>query len=126
MRRILLVEDNAVIASAYWTKLQVEGFLVEVAGDGQAALDAVDRFKPELVLLDLQLPVVSGLEVLRRIRSVPQSPPLPVIVFTQSLAPEMLKEAWEAGATQVVSKATSTPNQIIRAVKAALGGVGGG
>ena len=56
MKKILVVEDNAVVAGVYRAKLQAEGFQVEVAADGQAGLEMIERTRPDLVLLDLILP----------------------------------------------------------------------
>jgi len=120
MKKILIVEDNAVTARAYLTKLQLEGFVADVASDGEAALRMAQQSPPDLILLDLMLPKVQGVEVLRTLRALPQFHDLPVIVFTQTYAPLPVQEAWKAGATQVLLKSTSTPKQVVEAVKGQL------
>jgi DNA-binding response OmpR family regulator len=77
--RILVVEDDETIASAVAERLRSEGFTVSVAGDGQAGLDADDREQPDLVLLDLMLPRVDGIEVCRRLHA---RRDVPVIMLT--------------------------------------------
>src|SRR5262245_26018409 len=69
LRRILVVEDEAAIAGAVAARLRAEGFGVEVAGDGAAAIAAVRRLRPDLVVLDIMLPGMDGLEVCRRIQA---------------------------------------------------------
>jgi CheY-like chemotaxis protein len=71
MKRIIIIEDNAVSANLYRGALSREGYQVLVATDGEAGLQAINEARPDLVVLDLMLPKVEGLEVLRRIRATP-------------------------------------------------------
>ena len=66
-RRIAVVEDEATIASSVAARLRSEGFEVEIARDGLEAVDLCRRYRPDLVVLDLMLPGIDGLEVCRRI-----------------------------------------------------------
>lgn len=116
-KNIIVVEDNPVIASVYRTKLQAEGFYVEVAPDGLAGLKTIERVRPDLVLLDLVLPKMSGIEVLTNLRAQTDFQNLPVIVFSSSYVSD---EAWQAGATRVLNKASHTPNQVVEEVKTLL------
>lgn len=76
---ILVVEDEPTLASAVAARLSAEGFAVAVAEDGQAALDAAEASPPDLVVLDLMLPKVDGLEVCRRLQA---RRPVPVLMLT--------------------------------------------
>lgn len=96
-KNIVVVEDNQIVAAIYRAKLQAEGFGVEVAADGQAGLEMIERARPDLVLPDLFLPKLSGIEVLDRLRAQTDFQTLPVIVFSSSY---VSNEAWEAGATR--------------------------
>jgi DNA-binding response OmpR family regulator len=78
-RTVLVVEDEASIAEAVAARLRSEGFAVEIAGDGLAAVAACDRLQPDLVVLDLMLPGLDGLEVCRRIQ---RDRPVPVLMLT--------------------------------------------
>lgn len=78
-RRVLVVEDERTIAQAVAARLRAEGFAVEVAGDGPAAVAAARRTKPDLVVLDVMLPGFDGLEVCRRIQA---DRPVPVLMLT--------------------------------------------
>jgi DNA-binding response OmpR family regulator len=78
-RTVLVVEDEASIAEAVAARLRSEGFAVEIAGDGLAAVAVCDRLQPDLVVLDLMLPGLDGLEVCRRIQ---RDRPVPVLMLT--------------------------------------------
>src|SRR5258707_14343627 len=118
---IVVVEDRQVLATAYSNKFRGEGFNVEVAMDGEAGLDLITRIRPDLVLLDLHLPKLSGLEVLKKIRSNPDLQDLPIIVLSSLAKPESVEEAWQAGATLVLSKFNTSPKRVLESVQAALG-----
>ncbi|MGI8509570.1 MAG: response regulator [Gemmatimonadaceae bacterium] len=121
MQTIVVVDDNEVVGSIYRSKLRAEGFLAEVAVTGEAGLEMIRRVKPDLVLLDLMLPQIDGVEVLKTIRADAESCSVPVIVFSNSYDDSLVQEAWRAGATQVLSKSTHNPKQVVAAVNAALG-----
>lgn len=78
-RTVLVVEDETSIAEAVAARLRSEGFAVEIAGDGLAAVEACERLRPSLVVLDLMLPGLDGLEVCRRIQ---RDRPVPVLMLT--------------------------------------------
>lgn len=120
MKKLLIVEDNQVIASIYRAKFQAEGFEVEVAADGAAGLEMINRIRPDAVVLDQMLPNLTGLEVLRRVRAEPALQSLPIFMFFNSMIGSMVQEAWASGATEVLTKATHTPKQVVEAVKKAL------
>jgi DNA-binding response OmpR family regulator len=119
-KRILIVEDNKLLATVYRSSLAQAGFHVDVAADGQAGLDQIASFRPDLVVLDLMLPKVDGLEVLRRIRADATQAGLPVIVFSNSYTADRTQHLWEAGATQVLTKASCPPKQLVQVVGSAL------
>jgi CheY-like chemotaxis protein len=108
------------VGNIYRNKFLVAGYQVEVALDGAAGIELVRKFRPDAVLLDLVLPKVPGVEVLKVIRSDPESAKIPVIVFSNTYLTTMLQEAWKAGATKCLSKAGCTPKQVIDAMRSAL------
>lgn len=119
-KRILIIEDNNVLATVYGSSLSQAGFQVSVANDGETGLDQISTFSPDLVLLDLMLPKIDGLEVLRRIRSDAGHASLPVIVFSNSYTNDRTRELWGAGATQVLVKASCPPKQLVQVVGSSL------
>src|SRR5438105_1298591 len=113
MKRIVIVEDDAVVGHVYRTSLKREGFEVEVATDGEAGLARILTTLPDAVLLDLMLPKMPGVEVLKKIRAQPELANIPVIVFTNAFIPNMIQSASAAGATKVFNKSEVTPALIV-------------
>jgi len=120
MKKILIVEDDQIVANIYSNKFSVEGFKVEVAHDGQAGLESLSRFRPDAVVLDLMLPKLSGIELMKRVRAQPDYEKLPIIVFSNTYLTNMVQDAWKAGATKCISKATCSPKQLIEVVRNTL------
>src|SRR5262245_21298299 len=81
----------------------------------------VQSFAPDIVLLDLVLPIIPGLELMKKIRAEPKHQKLPVIVFSNTYLTNMVQDAWKAGATKCLSKASCTPKQVIEVVRNSLG-----
>jgi len=116
MKKVLIIEDDPIVGHIYKTRLEKEGFEIEVCTDGQAGFYRTHEFHPEVVLLDLMLPKMNGIEILKKLRAQPQFARLPIIVFTNAYVPNMIQEAFSAGASQVFNKATLTPRQILDAL----------
>src|SRR5262249_14748881 len=125
-RKILIVEDDQIIANIYRNKFEKAGFEVEIAADGQAGFYRVHELKPAAVVLDLMLPHMNGVEILKQICAPKRSDKLPVFVFTNAYLSEFAQDAAQAGANQVFNKATTSPQQIIDAVCASLSLPAGG
>jgi DNA-binding response OmpR family regulator len=126
MNKILIIEDDQIVANIYRNKFALDGFQVEVALDGQVGLEMVRSFRPDAVVLDLMLPRLTGVELMKRIRSEPGCNQLPLIVFSNTYLTAMVEEAWKAGATKCLSKSSCTPQQVIDAVRSTLTNNGGG
>jgi CheY-like chemotaxis protein len=126
MKKILIVEDDQIVANIYRNKFSVEGFQVEVANDGNAGLDLAVSFRPDAVLLDLMLPLMTGVDFMKEIRAKAGFQNLPVIVFSNTYLTNMVQEAWKAGATKCLSKANCTPKQVIEVLRTTLNINGGG
>jgi len=102
MPKIVVVEDQQVLATVYRNKFVAEGYQVEVASDGETGLALINTTKPDLVVLDLMLPKLNGIEVLKSLRANPLFQTLPVIIFSNASLPGMVEEAWNSGATMVL------------------------
>jgi DNA-binding response OmpR family regulator len=120
MKKILIIEDDRLVANIYRNKFAVEDFQVETATDGEAGLELVKSFKPDAVVLDLMLPNVTGVDVLKQIRAEAGLQQMPVIVLSNTFLSNMVQEAWKAGATKCLSKANCTPKHIIDVVRSVL------
>ncbi|MCX8090474.1 MAG: response regulator [Verrucomicrobiae bacterium] len=121
MKKILFIEDDQIVANAYRNKLTAEGYRVEVALDGEVGRELVRSFQPDAILLDLMLPKVSGLDLLREIRSQPGLEQVPVIVLSNTYLSSMVQAAWKAGATKCLSKVNCTPRQVLEVIRSLVG-----
>ena len=99
--RVLVVEDDADIAQALQRSLRLEGYEVKIAVDGQAALDTAGSYVPDLVILDLGLPKIDGIEVARRLR---EGDDVPILMLTARDAVESRVEGLDVGADDYLVK----------------------
>src|SRR5579859_6344279 len=121
MKKILIIEDDQIVANIYRNKFSVEGFQVEIAHDGPAGLETIHHFKPDAVVLDLMLPKMTGVDLMKKIRSEADFQKLPIIVFSNTYLTNMVQEAWKAGATKCLSKANCSPKQLLDVVRVTIG-----
>ena len=126
MKKILIIEDDQIVANIYRNKLNVEGFSVEIALDGESGIALMKEFRPDAVLLDLMLPKVTGVELMKQLRSDTDFAQTPIIVFSNTYLSNMVQDAWKAGATKCLSKANCTPKHVIDVLRTALGVTGSG
>jgi DNA-binding response OmpR family regulator len=120
-QRILVVDDDATVAEVVERYLQREGYSVETVGDGRTALDRALADPPDLVVLDLMLPGIGGLDVCRRIRALA---PVPVIMLTARGDEADRVVGRELGADDYVAKPFS-PKELVARVRAVLRRAGG-
>jgi two-component system response regulator MprA len=99
--RVLIVEDDDDIAQVLQRSLRLEGYETRIAGDGEAALGAANDFVPDLVVLDLGLPKIDGMDVARRLRA---SDDVPILMLTARDALESRVEGLDAGADDYLVK----------------------
>lgn len=102
--RILVADDDMNVRLLTRQCLESEGMVVIEAADGHTALDAFVRERPDLVFLDVEMPGMTGLEVCRRIRSMPQGASIPIMIVTGSDDRQSIDDGFEAGATQYKTK----------------------
>ena len=123
MARILVAEDEADMAMGLRDNLQFEGYDVIVAGDGEAALDAAIQHTPDLILLDIMMPKMDGLEVCRRVREAGFI--VPILMLTAKSQEIDVVRGLEVGADDYVTKPFSI-RELLARVKAALRRTGAG
>jgi len=114
--RVLIVDDEAIVRDVLTRYLEKEGFRVETAADGEAAIEAATRSGPDIVLLDLMLPKVDGLEVFRRIRALGD---IPVVMLTAKGEEVDRVVGLELGADDYVAKPFS-PREVVSRIRAVL------
>jgi DNA-binding response OmpR family regulator len=122
MKKILIIEDDPIVAHIYRTRLEKAGYRVETCADGQSGFYRVHEFNPDGMLLDLMLPKMNGVEILKKMRAQAKFSSVPIVVFTNAFVPNLIQEAYSAGASHVFNKATLTPRQILDALQLLLSG----
>lgn len=118
-RRILLVEDNEMNADMLSRRLRRRGFEVHLAVDGQDGIEKVREMAPDLVLMDMSLPVLDGWEATRRLKSDPATRAVPVIALTAHAMAEDRQKALDAGCDEYDSKPVELP-RLLRKINALL------
>lgn len=120
MKKILIAEDETFIAELYHSRFEHSGMRVVMAKDGEEAWDAIKREKPDIVLLDLNMPKLNGYDVLKLIRSDNHFKDLHVIILSNNDERKDIKEALALGANDYLVKVCFTPDEIVAAVKKSL------
>jgi two-component system, sensor histidine kinase and response regulator len=110
--RVLLIEDDLSIALMYQLQLVSDGYEVELATDGATGLRQVQDAPPDLVLLDIRLPKLPGLDVLRAIAVDPRLAGVPVLILSNYGEPAMVRQGLELGARDYLIKSQTTPIQL--------------
>ncbi|MBU1033254.1 MAG: response regulator [Patescibacteria group bacterium] len=120
MSSILLIEDDNFLATIYSQKLELEGFDVLVANNGEDGLRLALKEQPSLILLDLILPKLDGFEVLEKLKAEPQTMDVPVLVLTNMGQQEDVARCTELGAAGYLIKAHSLPDETVKKIRAVL------
>lgn len=118
--KIAIIEDDMAIVQMYRTKFETEGYDVETAGDGATGLDLIESFSPDVVLLDLMMPGMNGLDMLQKLRNQPGGGEAKVIVLTNMGDTETATKVYKMAADDYIVKAEMTPKQVTERVKALL------
>jgi CheY-like chemotaxis protein len=115
--RILFVEDDASVAQMYRLKLELDGYAVDVAGDGITALEKVRTIRPDIVFLDLRLPKLDGLAVLERLRADTSTAAIPVVILSNWNEKELVERGVSLGALDHLIKSQTTPARLSQRLK---------
>lgn len=119
-RTILLVEDDTFLAGMYVTKLELEGFRVVLASDGEQAVELAEREVPAIILLDIVLPKKSGFDVLKEVKAHAATKDVPVILLTNLGQKEDVEKGLKLGALDYLIKAHFMPSEVVAKVKRLL------
>ena len=118
--KVLLVEDSKVVQQMYRNKMTLEQFQVTTADNGMEAIKALSLDKPDIILLDLMMPIMDGYKVLQVIKTDPKLAKIPVLVFSAKGQPEEVEKSLNLGAAGYIVKATTKPNEVIDKIRAVL------
>lgn len=118
IKKIVLAEDNSVLSLLLKFRLEKEGYKLLIAVDGKEAIELIEEHNPELILTDIMMPFVSGLEVISHVRNQLKSE-TPIVVFSAAGQEEIVLKAFNLGATDFMSKPFS-PNELVIRVKRLL------
>lgn len=121
-KKILLVEDEDFIRELYTRQLTKAGFMVKSVPDGQGGLNMLKNEQFDLLLLDIMLPGINGLQLLREFKTQNPQSPMITILLTNLGQEAVIKEGFELGAQAYLIKASYTPDQVVAEVKNALSG----
>ena len=113
--KVLIIEDEALLNEAYQTILGKEGFTHRSAYNGQEALDILKEYTPNIILLDLRMPKMNGIEFLQNFTD-PVKEKIKIIVFSNYDVQKEIDEAFALGATRYMLKAWATPKELVRVV----------
>jgi len=120
MTKIAIIEDDPVISQMYRMKFEADGFDVQLADNGKRGVALAQEFKPDIILLDVQMPGMNGAEALAEIRSHTWGKSIPVIVLTNLGEEEAPKSLKTLDVHSYIVKADLTPRQVVGRVKEAL------
>ncbi len=120
-KKILLVEDDLSLAKVYRARLEMEGFVVEDVNNGEDALSKAIEFHPDLILLDVMMPKISGFDVLDILRNTPETTNIRIIMLTALSQPKDKDRASELGADDYMIKSQVVISDVIDRVRHHLG-----
>lgn len=118
--KILLVEDDEGLAQVYQTRLEAEGFEVARCGDGEKALSQALAFKPDLILLDVMMPKISGFDVLDILRNTPETAKVKIIILTALSQPADQEKAKQLGVDDYLVKSQAVISDVVDRIKLRL------
>jgi CheY-like chemotaxis protein len=121
MPKIAIIEDDQAISQMYRFKFEGEGYTVDTADNGKIGLALAENMKPDIILLDIMMPEMTGDVMLEKLRATPWGKDIKVIILTNMGEQEIPPKVKELGVSGVILKADMTPKQVAEIVKKHLG-----
>jgi CheY-like chemotaxis protein len=115
--RVLFVEDDPSVAQMYKLKLELDGYDVAVAPDGEKALAMARQVAPDIIFLDIRLPKLDGFGVLEALRGDPQTTPIPVVILSNYSEEELIQRGLKMGALDYLIKSQTTPARLAQGLE---------
>lgn len=120
MSKILIIDDDEMMSRMYKRLLSYNGYTVEVAVDGKDGFEKVSKNRPDLIILDVMMPKMNGLDLLSKLKDNSKTKTIPVILLTNLGINKELKKAVEKGALGYVIKSDHEPSEILKIVNKVL------
>ena len=120
-KKILLVEDDMALSAVYRSRLEIEGFDVREVNNGEDALSATVEYRPDLILLDVMMPKISGFDVLDILRNTPETANVRIIMLTALSQPKDKERAQSLGVDDYLVKSQVVIGDVVARVKHHLG-----
>lgn len=120
-KKILLVEDDTALSAVYRSRLEIEGFDIREANNGEDALSATVEYRPDLILLDVMMPKISGFDVLDILRNTPETANVRIIMLTALSQPKDKERAESLGVDDYLVKSQVVIGDVVARVKHHLG-----
>jgi DNA-binding response OmpR family regulator len=117
---VLIIEDDELLREVYATKLEMEGFVVDTAIDGAEGLKKANASEPDVILLDMLMPQMNGLEFLRAYRLAAKHPNVTALVISNKSSTKEINEAKAMGARDYLIKSQHTPAEIVEHIRSHL------
>jgi CheY-like chemotaxis protein len=115
--RVLFVEDDPAVAQMYRLKLELDGYAVDVASDGEQAVSRATSQPPDIIFLDIRLPKLDGLEVLEALRHHERTRQVPVVILSNYSERELIERGLKLGALEYLVKSQTTPAKVAGGVE---------
>lgn len=119
-KKVFIVDDDPFILDMYVMKFTAAGFALETAIDGKGALEGIKKSQPDIVLLDVIMPIVDGFEVLQKLKQDSATKKIPVVLLTNLGQKEDTEKGFQMGAIDYIVKAHFTPSEVVEKVKQIL------
>ncbi len=122
MSKILIIEDDALLSKMYLSIFTSENYEVETAVDGQEGLDKARDSKPTLILLDVMMPKLNGIQVLQKLKADPELKEIPVVILTNLAGDNDVQTALQMGAVRYIIKSENKPKEVEEIVRGIISG----
>lgn len=120
MPKVLIIEDDEPILKLYKTKFEKLNYDVSIARDGKEGLERAENMRPDIILLDVMMPIMNGFEVLKKLKKNKELKQIPVIILSNYGELPNITEGLNKGAEEYLLKAEQTPEEIAETVKSIL------
>ena len=122
--KVLIIEDDVYISEMYKIKFESENYKTVITNNGSEVIKIIKKEKPDIILLDIVMPVMDGFDVLKIIKSDKKFNSIPVVMLTNLSQKESIERVFELGAKGYIVKSHFTPSEVVKKVKDILDGNG--